>query len=164
MEQSLDSEGATAASPDAAHAKGATVAEAGRRFGYFVAAVVNGALLYVANNLLEWDVFTFLTQDFNLVLPAINVSLWVTLIVNVVRIFYAPRWFVSITEILSLIFSLYATVRLWQVFPFNFDEYWFRWEHIVRAVLILAMAGTAIALLVQVFKLVFQTDEPIEDT
>jgi hypothetical protein len=34
----------------------------------------------------------------------------------------------------------------------------------VRAVLILAMAGTAIALLVQVFKLVFQTDEPIEDT
>ena len=42
---------------------------AARRFGYLVAIGVNLVLLYVVNNLLEWGVPEFLTDDFERVLP-----------------------------------------------------------------------------------------------
>ncbi|MGZ8755524.1 MAG: hypothetical protein ACXW15_10100, partial [Acidimicrobiia bacterium] len=53
-----------------------------RRFGYFVAVLVNVAMLIVVNNLLAWDILPFLTNGFERVTPIINVSLGAGILVN----------------------------------------------------------------------------------
>ncbi len=49
--------------------------EGTRRFGYFVAIVVNLVLLWVVQNILTWDVAPFLTDDFEILIPITSVSL-----------------------------------------------------------------------------------------
>jgi hypothetical protein len=111
-------------------------------------------LLWVANSLLDWDVLPWLTDEFGEALPAINVSLWVGVIVNLLRLAYSPTWFVGVTEIISLVFSLRATVVMWRVFPLDFTNYWSGWELVVRALLVVAIVGTSIGILTQLGNLV----------
>jgi len=115
--------------------------------------LVNLALLWVANNLLDWDFLPWLTDEFNDALPAINVSLWIAVIVNLLRMAYSPAWFVVVTEIVSLAFSLRATVVLLRVFPLDFNDYWSGWELFARGLLIFAVIGTILAIIAQVVKL-----------
>ena len=51
------------------------LARAAKRTGYVISVFVNGALLFVVNNLLSWGFPSFLTQDFEKVLPVVNISL-----------------------------------------------------------------------------------------
>lgn len=124
-----------------------------RRVGYGAAIIVNAILLFVARNLLDWDVLPFLTDEYNRVLPAITLTLVVTIAVNVLRLGYSPRWFVIVTDAVATIFGLYASVRMFQVFPFDFSSYDLRWDLLVRALLIIAIGGSLIALLVAPLKL-----------
>ena len=48
---------------------------AARRFGYLVAIGVNLILLYVVNNLLEWEWPSFLTEDFERVVGIVSFSI-----------------------------------------------------------------------------------------
>ena len=107
----------------------------------------------MANNILDWDFFPWLTNEFNEALPAINLSLWIAVIVNLLRLAYSPTWFVGITEIISLVFSLRATVVLWRVFPLDFNNHWSGWELFARALLVVAIVGTIIGMLTQAVKL-----------
>ncbi|MGI9597712.1 MAG: hypothetical protein ACR2QK_16230 [Acidimicrobiales bacterium] len=124
-----------------------------RRAGYVVAIVINAVLLYVANNLLSWDLLPFLTDDFDRVLPAVNLSLAVTIAVNGLRIIYDAPWFTRSSEIVSMLFSIAASVRLFNVFPFDFDDYSSVWEPFVRVLILIAIIGSAIGVIVQLFKL-----------
>lgn len=123
------------------------------RFGYGIAVVVNAVMLYVVNNLLEWDFPPFLTDDFDKVLPLVNLSLGVSIAVNVVRLLYAPKWFAILTDMVATGFGLPALIRTWQVFPFDFDDDGFPWDVAVRAVLVVAIAGSVIAVLVGLARL-----------
>lgn len=127
---------------------------AGRRFGYLVAIVINAALFYAANNLLGWDVLPFLLDSFEEALPIINVSLTAAMVVNGAYLLYDSQWFKSLTQIGLAGISMAATVRLLQVFPFDFSAYDFAWEAIARAVLIIAIVGTGIAIVVETVRLV----------
>ena len=89
----------------------------GRRFGYAAAAVVNAALLFVVNNLLEWDLLPFLTNDFDRVVPIVRVSLVATIVVNLIYLFFDPDWFKSLSQIGLLGISMAATVRLYRISP-----------------------------------------------
>lgn len=122
--------------------------------GYVVAIVVNIAIAYVANNIEDWDIAPFLTDDFGRVLPMVNLSLGVAIAVNALRIIHDGRRFLALSEILTLAFSLAATVRVWSVFPFDFDDYSDLWEPLARFVLVVAMVGPAIAMVVQLTRLV----------
>ena len=124
-----------------------------RRAGWGIAVLVNLALLWVANSILDWDVLPWLTDEFGEALPAINVSLWIAVIVNLLRLAYSPTWFVGVTEIISLASSLRATVVMWRVFPLDFTNYWSGWELVVRALLVVAIVGTITGILTQVVKL-----------
>ncbi len=124
-----------------------------RRFGYFVAVLVNVAMLIVVNNLLAWDILPFLTDNFERVIPIINVSLGAGILVNLLYLFADPAWFKSLTQIGLLGISMAVTVRLYQVFPFDFSAYEFNWETTGRVLLILAMVGVGIGIIAEFVKL-----------
>lgn len=124
------------------------------RVGYVIAILINAALLVVVNNLLAWGWISWLTNDFEEVLPLLNLSLTATILVNFVYLGYDAEWFKSLCELGLLSVSLAVTIRLYQVFPFDFSAYDVDWAVLARIVLIIAMVGVGIAMIVQVVKLV----------
>lgn len=129
-------------------------ASAAARLGYAVAVVINVVMLYVVNQLLEWDIVPFLTAEFDRVLPLVNLSLAVSIGVNVVRLLYARAWFVTLTDLVATGFGLPALIQTWRVFPFEFDRDGFPWDQGVRVILVVAIAGSAIAMVVGLVKLI----------
>ncbi|MDH3261409.1 MAG: hypothetical protein OEM81_05340 [Acidimicrobiia bacterium] len=131
----------------------ASPSPATRRFGYSVAVLINAAMLVAVNNLLAWDILSFLTDDFERVIPIITVSLGASIFVNLVYLFYDPGWFKSLSQIGLLGISMAATVRIYQVFPFDFSAFEFNWTTATRVVLILAMVGVGIGVVAELVKL-----------
>jgi hypothetical protein len=125
-----------------------------RRSGYAIAIVINVAFLFVANNLLDWDLIPFLTSDFTRVLWIINVSLLATIVVNLAYLWYDPAWFKSVCQICLGGISMLVSIRMLQVFPFDFTRYQFDWEPVARFVMILGVVAVAIGIVVEVVKLV----------
>jgi hypothetical protein len=72
------------------------------------------------------------------------------MVVNALFIFYDRRWFKGLGDALSQTVSIVATVRLLGVFPFDFSGWDGPWELVARAVLIVALVGTAISILASV--------------
>lgn len=124
-----------------------------RRFGYLIAIAVNFGLIAVVNNILEWDIVPFLTSDFSRLVGFISLSIALTIAANVIYLAYDPAWFKSLTQIGLLLVSLAVTIRIYQVFPFDFSAYSIAWSQMTRWFLILAMAGTCIGMLVEAGKL-----------
>lgn len=127
-----------------------------------VAIIINGIMAFVANNLLAWDFPSFLTEDFERVLPAVNLSLAVTVAVNVLRIIYDARWFARVTEVVSLSFNIAATLRLLDVFPFEFDAGQDGWETMARLLLIFVVVGSVVAIVTQFGKLIADAANPAD--
>ena len=123
------------------------------RFGFGLAVVVNAIMLFVVNNLLAWDLLPFLTEEFDEVLPLVNLSLGVSIGVNVVRMVYAPKWFAVLGDIVATGFGVPALIRTWRVFPFDFDRDGFRWDLGFRAVLFVAIAGSVVGMVVGLVRL-----------
>lgn len=124
------------------------------RSGYVVAIVLNLALLFVANNLLGWDLIPFLTGDFARVLWILNVSLLAKIAVNLAHLWYDPAWFKSVCQICLGGISMLVSIRMLQVFPFDFTGSGFDWEPVARFVLILGVIAVGIGIVVEVVKLV----------
>ncbi|MFZ0625261.1 MAG: hypothetical protein WAN34_02040 [Acidimicrobiia bacterium] len=128
-------------------------ARAPRVAGYVVAIGVNVVILVVANNLLDWGWLPFLTSDFANLLWLIDLSMLATIGINLIYIWYDPGWFKSCGQIVTNAMSIVVLARMLQIFPFDFSETAFDWSMITRAVLILALVGSAIGLLVEMFRL-----------
>lgn len=126
----------------------------GRRVGYAVAAVLNGVLLYVVDNLLAWDLLPFLTDDFSRVLWILDLSLLASLLVNLAWTWFDPIWFKGTTRIALIAIGLAVTVRMWNVFPFDFSAYSFDWETVARVLLVIGGVGLSIGILVEFVDLV----------
>jgi len=122
---------------------------AGRRFGYTVSIVINAVMLFIANNLMEWEWFPWLTNEYDRVLPWIAFSIGATMIVNAMYLAYDMQWFKSLTQAGLAVIAFIVTVRLFRIFPFDFSAYDFPWTGITEAILILAIVGTAIAVVVE---------------
>ncbi|MDJ0497665.1 MAG: hypothetical protein QNJ77_01030 [Acidimicrobiia bacterium] len=125
-----------------------------RRIGYGVAAVANLIFLLIVNNLLDWGWFSWLTEDFETLLPIISLSLVASIFVNLAYILYDAKWFKALCEIGLVTISLWVAIRTWQVFPFDFSAYSINWESITRAILVFSIIGMSIALLANAVKLV----------
>lgn len=125
-----------------------------RRFGYLVAIAVNAAMLFVVNNLLEWGWFSWITNQWEDVLPLISLSLVAAMAVNVVYLMFDRDWFKALTQVMLAAINLVVTVRIWQVFPFDFSAYAFDWTAVTRAILVVAVIGVGIGLVVETAKFV----------
>jgi len=119
-----------------------------RRAGYAVAVTVNLVILYLINVRPGWEAVPFLTADTATLLALVNLSLTVGVAVNLLYLAYDARWFVALGALATTGVGLVVLARIWQVFPFAFgaDSIW---PLLVRVVLLVALAGSSIALVVQ---------------
>lgn len=124
-----------------------------RQFGYLVAAAINAVMLYVANRLLEWEWPSFLTQDFDQVLPIVQASLIAGVVINLAYVGFDAPWFKSIGQIVISAIGLAVAVRMFTVFPFDFSRYDFAWDTVARAVIVVAIIGSALGIVVETLKL-----------
>jgi hypothetical protein len=108
----------------------------------------------ILNNILEWGWFAWLTEDFETLLPIINLSLVASIVVNLAYILYDAKWFKALCEAGLVTISLVVAIRTWRVFPFDFSAYSFNWEAVTRAILVFAIIGMSIALIVNVIRLI----------
>lgn len=121
-----------------------------RRIDYVVTIIINAILLYVANNLLVWEA-QFLKHEWADVLPAVNLTLGVTLGINLLFLFYDGRGFYFVARTFSDAVSIYATYRVWRVFPFDFHGFFeLGWLNpVMKIVLPFAIFGIAVAIIVR---------------
>lgn len=123
------------------------------RVGHAAGVLLAVGGLWVANNLLRWDILPFLTDDFDRVLPLINLSLVVNLVVSAIRLVHPRVWLVAATELVTLVAGLPALVRMWRVFPFDIRGRRIPWELGLRVLLVVAMVGTVLGFLAGVVRL-----------
>ncbi|MEA2022995.1 MAG: hypothetical protein U9N79_01750 [Actinomycetota bacterium] len=124
------------------------------RVGYGVAVAVNIVLLFIVNNLLAWGWVPFLTDDFERLLPIVNLSLVVGAGVNFAFIFYNASWFRSAGQILQNVVSLFVTVATLKIFPFDFSPYGINWAVVARVLLILIFVALVIGTIVESVKMI----------
>lgn len=118
---------------------------------YIGAIVVNIILLYIFNNLLNWQVY-FITNALNEILWIINIAIIVTIIGNIMFLIFNPEWFRHIIKIIMNIFAFTAVYSIYSVFPFNFSSFLIDWS--VTIALIFIMVGIVIATIVELFFLI----------
>jgi hypothetical protein len=126
---------------------------ASRRAGYVIAAVINAALLWLIHVWPGWDAVPFLTEDFETVLWLINLTLAVTIALNLIYVVRDPRWLTAAGAIVTTAIGLAAAVRMLQVFPFDFGDSDV-WPVVVRVLLWVAVVGSAIGIIANVVTLV----------
>ena len=133
-----------------------------RRFGYAVAVGVNVLLVVIVNNILDWGWLPWLTSDFERLLPIINFSLGVNIVLNLIYMAYDERPFKAATQIVVNLIAIAVLVRTFQIYPFDFSAYEFpvdievfdlSWDWVARFILGLALIGTAIAVVSETVKL-----------
>lgn len=125
-----------------------------RRLGYLLAVLINAATLYVINVWPGWQAVPFLTGDTLLVLGLVNLSLVAGIIANLVNLVLDFAPVKALGDLVILGIGLAVLVRVWDVFPFDFQGSTFDWTLLVRVVLGVAFFGTIIGILVQIVVLV----------
>ncbi|GAA2852972.1 hypothetical protein GCM10020220_047820 [Nonomuraea rubra] len=86
-----------------------------------------------------------LSPDTLRVLPLVNLSLIAALIASTIFLAHDPRWMRSAGDLATTLISLTALAQILRIFPFAFDDPTVDWALIVRTVVIVAIALTAIA-------------------
>jgi len=125
-----------------------------RRVGYAVAVAINVVFGYLINARPGWSAAPFLTDDFRRVLVFVNVSFAAAAFVNLVYLASDRPRVKAFGELATTGVGLAALIRLWQVFPFDFDGAAFDWALVTRILLVLAGLGTMIALLIHLAVLI----------
>lgn len=123
-----------------------------RRGGYVAAIVVQLIGLYLVRHLVDWDV-PFLTASFDRVVPYIELSIVVSLAVNAAWLVLDPPWFRSLLQIGVNLAGLAPIVRMWQIFPFDLAADDRVWRVALRALLVVAFAGTVVGTVAELARL-----------
>ena len=131
-------------------------------FGHLVGIAVSLVLLYVVHKLVEWDLLSFLTDGYDRVVGPISLSIVATIVGHVVKIVLPSRRLGFLIDGVATAFGFYALLRIFQVFPFEFDPDGFRWHLVVRFVLVIGLLGSAIGVLVTPLRLL-QGSMPTDD-
>lgn len=128
---------------------------------------VNILLLVVANNLLGWGWFPWLTPTFEDLLPVINLAFAVNIVLALLYMFYDEPRFKAVAQIVVNLIAIVVLVRTWQVYPFDFSEHDFpvdisafdlTWDLLVRFLIGVALFGVAIAIVTETMKLFRKPD------
>jgi hypothetical protein len=134
-----------------AHSHSARRPSAGaRRAGYGLAIVFSMAMLVVLNVAPGWQAIPFLTSDTTQVLGLVNLSIAAGIAASLVYLAYDPPWLKSLGDLVTTGIGLATAIRIWQVFPFDLPA---GWSAGVRTLLVICIAGSCIALLVQIVAL-----------
>jgi hypothetical protein len=121
-----------------------------RRAGYCIAIAFSTTILFVLNAQPGWQAMPFLTSGMNQVLWLVNLSLAAGIAANVVYVAYDPPWLKSLGDLATTGIGLAAAILIWQVFPLDLSS---GWSTTVRTLLVIAIAGSCIALVAQIVAL-----------
>jgi hypothetical protein len=122
-----------------------------RRFGCAVAASVNALMLCLVNVAPGWDAVPFLTEDTTRVLGAVNASIIVGIVANLLYVVADRPRLRALGDAVTTSVGVYAMVRVWQVFPFDVGH---GWVTVLRVLLVVGVVGSGIALVVAAVRLV----------
>lgn len=140
-------------SPAAAH-QPRRVPTSAKRFGYLVAAAMNGVMLWVAHRLLDWGWPGFLTNDFERVIGLVTASFIASIAVNLALAVHPSGRLRPFADLVTAAFALAVGLRMWEVFPFDFTGYATDWTGLVRVALGVGIALTGIAIIANLAQLV----------
>lgn len=126
----------------------------GRRIGYVVAILVNLFVYGLINVWPGWAALDFVTPAAEEVVPLINLSLGVAILCNAVYLFADGTRIKALGQLVSAAVSMVVTLAVLDVFPFDFSGYAFPWEWLVRFVLVIAVIGSGVAMLVNLWRLI----------
>ena len=126
---------------------------AARRVGYLVSVLVNVLLLIAVNGWPGWEALPFLTADMSLVVGLVNASIVVNLVANLVYLLRDPLWVKALGDLVTTAVGVAASVRMWQVFPFDFGDATFPWEPLARLLLGIAIVGGGIGVVAALVRL-----------
>ena len=125
-----------------------------RRAGNYVGAVIGSVIAIIVVNMLpNWNL-RFITDDFAAVLWALNLSLIAQIAVNAVLILFHPRFLHYAAKVGLGLVSLLAIIILVTVFPFDFSHVGNWIGTVLRIVLYIGLAGTAVSIVVDSFRVV----------
>lgn len=127
---------------------------AGRRIGYVVAIVVNLLIYGFINAWPGWESVDFITPAAADVVPVVNLSLTVGILVNIVYLFVDGTRVRALGEMVASTAALVASAVVLDAFPFDFSAYTFPWAIVVRIVLVIAIVGSGISVLVNLYRLI----------
>jgi hypothetical protein len=115
---------------------------------------VNLVLLFLFNVTPGWEAVPFLTEGTTEVLPLVNLSLAAALVANAVYTAFDPPWARALGDAVTTSVGLASLVRIWQVFPFDFDTTSVPWDLIARWVIGVGIFGCVVAIIVALVRLV----------
>ena len=121
------------------------------RAGHAVAVVVNLVLLYVINVWPGWDAVPLLTPDTTQVLGLVNASLWVSAIAETTYVITTSAWWRALGDAVTTGVGLAATIRVWQVFPFDLSS---GWEVAARVFLGIAIVGSLVGIVAAISRFI----------
>lgn len=114
---------------------------AARRGGHLTSALVSAVIYYLVNVRPGWQAVPFLTPATTEVLPLVNASIIVGMVVELVYVLAEPRWLRSLGTLVTAAVGLAAMLALWRVFPLDVAGSSFPWASVVRVVLVLGIVG-----------------------
>lgn len=121
---------------------------------YIPSVIFNIILLIVLNKIPDWNI-VFITSSYPDILRAVNMTLIVHIVGNVILIFIHPLFTHHLANAVFSVFSLIAAWVIFSVFPFDFSEIVGAWLNtLIRVCLIIGIAGSAISIVVHVVKAV----------
>jgi len=92
------------------------------RIGTYISTLVlGGVALWVMNKLPSWNI-PYLLDSYQNALPAINLSLYVQIAMNLVLLFYHPRFFHHLSQVVTAGFSIFAISTILRIFPLDFSS------------------------------------------
>jgi hypothetical protein len=125
-----------------------------RRFGYVVAVAANLVMLGLIHTWPGWDAVPFLSAETTDVLPFVDASIVVSLLVNMAYLVRDGRLARTSGDLATSAVGLLSLIMFWRIWPFDFDGVWGGWEPLTYVLLAVGTFGTAIAVLVQLVTLI----------
>ncbi len=134
-----------------AHKKSTGIKKSGaaRRIGYIFSIIFMIVFIYILRHLRSWG-FTFLTDDFSSLLFYIELSIYISIGINILFLLYDHKWFRHLLQGVANVFSALSVIMAYVIFPFTIeDETWVKW---VKIIILVIFGFTVIGTLAEFIK------------
>jgi hypothetical protein len=121
---------------------------------YIAAIIFNLIFIYIANNLLDWDV-PFLTSDFTAVLWLINISLVLTIIFNIVFLAFNSARVRALLKMFLNMISFFVALTFYFIYPLDFSSvsYGDTLDLVAKILIIIGIVGSVIGTIAEFAKI-----------
>jgi len=130
-----------------------------RRWEYIWAILWNIFFLYIVNKIPQWH-WEFINGRYMVILWVLNASIAVHLGANLLMLILEFRWMRYVGKILMGIAAFITLIMLYYLYPFDFSQVpgWTWMDTFLPVFFIIGMAGSALSVIINCWKLIFRWD------